>query len=180
MLSLVLAAAGLVMPGAGDVSTMDPTMAYGAAPNMLLFAPVGGAGFDWVGEDLFVNFLTSWNTTIVGQLGASGAQNAIPPIPEWPTIDVPLGGTISRYGSTGFYSGILHDLASALVTYFTSINCDFKQHFRTASCYCSRGAQRVLRSCDTTAVDRRSTPSARADRQAPLPMFRCTGSPGFP
>ena len=64
------------------------------------------------------------------------------------TIDVPLGGTISRYGSTGFYSGILHDLASALVTYFTSINCDFKQHFRTASCYCSRGAQRVLRSCD--------------------------------
>ena len=87
MLSLVLAAAGLVMPGAGDVSTMDPTMAYGAAPNMLLFAPVGGAGFDWVGEDLFVNFLTSWNTTIVGQLGASGAQNAIPPIPEWPMAD---------------------------------------------------------------------------------------------
>ena len=64
------------------------------------------------------------------------------------TIDVPLGGTISRYGSTGFYSGILHVLASALVTYFTSINCDFKQHFRTASCYCSRGAQRVLRSGD--------------------------------
>ena len=27
----------------------------------------------------------------------------------------------------------------------------------------------------TTAVDRRSTPSARADRQAPLPMFRCPG-----
>ena len=32
----------------------------------------------------------------------------------------------------------------------------------------------------TTAVDRRSTPYARADRQAPLPMFRCPGSPGFP
>ena len=64
------------------------------------------------------------------------------------TIDVPLGGTISRYASTGFYSGILHVLASALVTYFISINCDFKQHFRTASCYCSRGAQRVLRSGD--------------------------------
>ena len=64
------------------------------------------------------------------------------------TIDVPLGGTISRYASTGFYSGILHVLASALVTYFTSINCDFKQHFRTTSCYCSRGAQRVLRSGD--------------------------------
>jgi hypothetical protein len=31
-----------------------------------------------------------------------------------------------------------------------------------------------------TAVDRRSTPSARADRQEPLPMFRCPGSPGFP
>ena len=30
------------------------------------------------------------------------------------------------------------------------------------------------------AVDRRSTPSARADRQEPLPMFRCPGSPGFP
>ena len=55
MLCIVLAAAGPVMPGAGDVSTMDPTMA--AAPNMLLFAPVGGAGFDWVGEDAFVNFL---------------------------------------------------------------------------------------------------------------------------
>ena len=27
----------------------------------------------------------------------------------------------------------------------------------------------------TTAVDRRSTPSARADRQEPLPMFRCPG-----
>ena len=26
---------------------------------------------------------------------------------------------------------------------------------------------------------RRSTPSARADRQEPLPMFRCPGSPGF-
>jgi hypothetical protein len=32
----------------------------------------------------------------------------------------------------------------------------------------------------TTAVDRRSTPSARADRQEPLPMFRCPDSPGFP
>ena len=70
MLGLVFAASGLVMPGAGDVSTMDPTMAYGAAPNMLLFAPV----------------------TVTSS-------------------------------------------ASALVTYFTSINCDFKQHFRTASCY---------------------------------------------
>ena len=44
---------------------------------------------------------------------------------------------------TGFYSGMLHVLASALVTYFTAINCDFKQN--RASCYCSRGAQRVLR-----------------------------------
>ena len=26
-----------------------------------------------------------------------------------------------------------------------------------------------------TAVDRRSTPSAQADRQDPLPMFRCPG-----
>ena len=32
----------------------------------------------------------------------------------------------------------------------------------------------------TTAVDRRSTPSARADRQEPLPMLRCPGLPGFP
>ena len=45
MLCLVYAVAGPVMPGAGDVSTMDPTMAYGAAPNMLVFAPDGGAGF---------------------------------------------------------------------------------------------------------------------------------------
>ena len=28
-------------------------------------------------------------------------------------IDVPFGGTISRYGSAGFFRGILHDLASA-------------------------------------------------------------------
>ena len=49
MLCLVFAVAGPVMPGAGDVSTMDPTMAYGAAPNMLVFAPDGdgGAGFDY-------------------------------------------------------------------------------------------------------------------------------------
>ena len=45
MLCLVFAVAGPVMPGAGDVSPMDPTMAYGAAPNMLVFAPDGGAGF---------------------------------------------------------------------------------------------------------------------------------------
>ena len=36
----------------------------------------------------------------------------------------------------------------------------------------------------TTAVDRRSIdtihPSARADQQAPLPMFRCPGLPGVP
>ena len=44
MLCLVFAVAGPVMPGSGDVSTMDPTMAYGAAPNMLVFAPDGGAG----------------------------------------------------------------------------------------------------------------------------------------
>ena len=46
MLCLVFAVAGPVMPGAGDVSPMDPTMAYGAAPNMLVFAPAGGAGLD--------------------------------------------------------------------------------------------------------------------------------------
>ena len=50
MLCLVFAVAGPVMPGAGDVSPMDPTMAYGAAPNMLVFAPDGGAGFDLVGQ----------------------------------------------------------------------------------------------------------------------------------
>ena len=43
---LVFAAAGPWMPGAGDVSQMDPTIVYGAAPNMLVFAPDGGAGFD--------------------------------------------------------------------------------------------------------------------------------------
>ena len=84
MLCLVLAAAGPWMPGAGDVSPMDPTIAYGAAPNMLVFAPDGGAGFDLVGLDSFDVFLTSWNTTNAGPLGTSGAQNVIPPIPKGP------------------------------------------------------------------------------------------------
>ena len=53
MLCLVFAVAGPVMPGAGDVSPMDPTMAYGAAPTMLVFAPDGGAGFDLMGQDSF-------------------------------------------------------------------------------------------------------------------------------
>ena len=132
MLCLVFAVAGPVMPGAGDVSPMDPTMAYGAAPNMLVFAPDGGAGFDLEGQDSFVDFLVTvqpaaarW--TVSTRLGFI-------PNTHWQlgrTIDVPLGGTISRYAPTGFYSGILHVLASALVTYFISINCDFKQHFRT-------------------------------------------------
>ena len=81
MLCLVCAVAGPVMPGAGDVSTMDPTMAYGAAPNMIVFAPDGGAG---LGQDSFVEFLTSWNTTIAGPLGTSGAQNVILPNPKGP------------------------------------------------------------------------------------------------
>lgn len=84
MLCLVFAVAGPVMPGAGDVSPMDPTMAYGAAPNMLVFAPDGGAGFDLEGQDSFVDFLTSWNTTITGPLGTSSAQNVIPPDPKGP------------------------------------------------------------------------------------------------
>ena len=84
MLCLVFAVAGPVMPGAGDVSPMDPTIAYGAAPNMLVFAPDGGAGFDLGGQDSFVDFLTSWNTTITGPLGTSGAQNVIPPDPKGP------------------------------------------------------------------------------------------------
>ena len=116
MLCLVFAVAGPVMPGAGDVSPMDPTMAYGAAPTMLVFAPDGGAGFDLMGQDSFDQILTSWNTTIAGPLGTSGAQNVNPPVPKCPmavratpwgrngwqlgrTIDVPLGGTISRYAS---------------------------------------------------------------------------------
>ena len=81
---LVFAAAGPWMPGDGDVSPMDPIIAYGAAPNMLVFAPDGGAGFDLVGQDSYVEFLTSWNTTIAGPLGTSGAQNVIPPIPKGP------------------------------------------------------------------------------------------------
>ena len=90
MLCLVFAVAGPVMPGSGDVSTMDPTMAYGAAPNMLVFAPDGGAG---LGQDSFVEFLTSWNTTIAGPLGTSGAQNVIPPNPKGPMAvrATPLG-----------------------------------------------------------------------------------------
>ena len=56
---LVFAAAGPWMPGDGDVSPMDPTIAYGAAPNMLVFAPDGGAGFDLVG-------LLQWYTSCFG------------------------------------------------------------------------------------------------------------------
>ena len=84
MLCLVFAVAGPVMPGAGDVSPMDPTMAYGAAPTMLVFAPDGGAGFDLMGQDSFDQILTSWNTTIAGPLGTSGAQNVNPPVPKCP------------------------------------------------------------------------------------------------
>ena len=75
MLCLVFAVAGPVMPGAGDVSPMDPTIAYGAAPTMLVFAPDGGAGFDLVGQESFVKMvMTSWNTTFAGPLGTTGQQ----------------------------------------------------------------------------------------------------------
>ena len=84
MLCLVFAVAGPVMPGAGDVSPMDPTIAYGAAPTMLVFAPDGGAGFDLMGQDSFDQILISWNTTIAGPLGTSGAQNVNPPVPKCP------------------------------------------------------------------------------------------------
>ena len=71
MLCLVLAVAGPVMPGAGDVSPMDPTMAYGAAPTMLVFAPDGGAGFDLMGQDSFDQILTYH-----GEIRADGAWAA--------------------------------------------------------------------------------------------------------
>jgi hypothetical protein len=57
---------------------------YGAAPTMLVFAPDGGAGFDLMGQDSFDQILTSWNTTIAGPLGTSGAQNVNPPVPKCP------------------------------------------------------------------------------------------------
>jgi len=59
MLCLVFAAAGPGMPGAGDVSSMDPTMAYGAAPNMLLFARDTSINCDFirVGHVRYVNKL---------------------------------------------------------------------------------------------------------------------------
>ena len=100
MLCLVFAVAGPVMPGAGDVSPMDPTMAYGAAPNMLVFAPDGGAG---LGQDSFVEFLTSWNTTIAGPLGTSGAQNVIPPNPKGPMAvrATPVGTERMRFRDFG-------------------------------------------------------------------------------
>ena len=84
MLCLVFAVAGHHRPGAGDVSPMDPTIAYGAAPTMLVFAPDGGAGFDLMGQDSFDQILISWNTTIAGPLGTSGAQNVNPPVPKCP------------------------------------------------------------------------------------------------
>ena len=78
MLCLVFAAAGPVKPGSGDVPSTDPTVAFGAAPIMLLFAPDGGAGFDFWGQDSFEKILTSWNSTNAGPLGPSGALNVIP------------------------------------------------------------------------------------------------------
>ena len=45
-------------------------------------------------------------------------------------MDVPFEGTISRYGSTGFFSGILHDLASARSRTLYFNNCDFQQHIQ--------------------------------------------------
>ena len=88
------------------------------------------------------------------------------------TIDVPLGGTISRYGSTGFYSGILHVLASALVTYFTAINCDFKQHFRTGLHVTPQSVKHAARWCQKH--------DFRSPRQAPggaSPPVSPTASP---
>ena len=83
MLCLVFAVAGPVMPGAGDVSPMDPTIAYGAAPTMLVFAPDGGAGFDLMGQDSFDQILTSWNTTIAGkQHFRTGLHVTVPVSPK--------------------------------------------------------------------------------------------------
>ena len=103
MLCLVFAVAGPVMPGAGDVSPMDPTIAYGAAPTMLVFAPDGGAGFDLMGQDSFDQILTSWNTTIAGPLGTSGAQNVFPSA-QWPSERRRGVGTeaISRFFTVAF------------------------------------------------------------------------------
>ena len=100
MLCLVFAVAGPVMPGAGDVSPMDPTIAYGAAPTMLVFAPDGGAGFDLMGQDSFDQILTSWNTTIAGPLGTSGAQNLNPPVPKCPMAVRATGPGRRRGGGT--------------------------------------------------------------------------------
>ena len=55
----------------------------------------------------------------------------------------------------------------------------FSAYLLTHSLLSWRFVQRVTYLL-TAAVDRRSTPSARADRQEPLPMFRCPGSPGLP
>ena len=43
-----------------------------------------------------------------------------------------------------------------------------------------RRLERVTALVPLLLTDRRSTPAARADRQEPLPMFRCPGLPGFP
>merc|ERR1712147_368591 len=37
-----------------------------------------------MGQDSFDQILTSWNTTIAGPLGTSGAQNVNPPVPKCP------------------------------------------------------------------------------------------------
>ena len=73
MLCLVFAAAGPWMPGDGDVSPMDPTIAYGAAPTMLVFAPDGGAGFDLVRAFRTVPGLR-WTGRASGTLGSRPAS----------------------------------------------------------------------------------------------------------
>ena len=95
MLCLVFAVAGPVMPGAGDVSPMDPTMAYGAAPTMLVFAPDGGAGFDLMGQDSFDQILTSWKQ--YDECGSAGHLWSTEPEPA--RSQVPDGRPSDAVGS---------------------------------------------------------------------------------
>ena len=139
---LVFAAAGPWMPGDGDVSPMDPTIAYGAAPNMLVFAPDGGAGFDLVGQDSYVEFLTSWNTTIAGPLGTSGAQNVIPPIPKGPMAvrATPWGrnGGVFRIEvdwSGEWYSGLTTSQRTQGSELLTRVLYDAARGHKAQACY---------------------------------------------
>ena len=92
------------------------------------------------------------------------------------------GNRVARGGTQGGLNCLTHVLPRCLPT--PTEEADGGEGPDGVLSVCRRGRSgwplgRRLERPRTTAVDRRSTPSARADRQEPLPMFRRPGLPGF-